>query len=388
MINAMRRLTLHIGSHKTGTTALQETFFANKALLESRGLAYAHGAGTCHLHGYLSVIDPASVLTQGYGVRDTDRFADDLAATKGQEVFGSSENFAFFFRQAPIDALAKALQSRFDAVRILAYIRRQDRHALSHHQEGARPDRAPEAQLWGHGLAALPHPQPHQALYLNYDQRLAMWEKAFGGGTVTVRVYDHKLMKNGDIVEDVLDLLGISAQGIVPAPDKNPALGLQKAKVGHLANEILNNEPLTRALLRALPQDEGKMLPSADEARAFLAPYRASNRLLNERLGLGPFPDLFPDDFDEYPETAQDGWSDATATSALRAVIGTLGKRKTVLDDLTADDLRKAALMLQKYDPAAALRLVRAAHLLRPNGAQINQMKAALEALLRGPDAL
>jgi len=44
--------------------------------------------------------------------------------------------------------------------------------------------------------------------------------------------------------------------------------------------------------------------------------------------------------------------------------------------------------MLQKYDPAAALRLVRAAHLLRPNEAQINQMKAALEALLRGPDAL
>jgi hypothetical protein len=103
---------------------------------------------------------------------------------------------------------------------------------------------------------------------------------------------------------------------------------------------------------------------------------------------LTPFPDLFPDDFDDYPETAQDGWSDATATSALRAVIGTLGKRKTVMEDLTADDLRKAALVLRNTDPSAALRLVRAAHLLRPNGAQINQMKCALEAQLRDPDAL
>ena len=384
----MRRLTLHIGSHKTGTTTLQETFLLNKTLLASRGVGYAHRADTCQLHGYLSVIDPASLLTQGFGVRDLDRFADDLAATQGQEVFGSSENFSFFFQQAPIDALAKALRSRFDAVQILVYIRRQDRHALSHYQEGARPGRAPEAQLWGHGLAALPPPQPHHALYLNYHHRLAMWERAFDGGTVTVRVYDRKLLKNGDIAADVLDVLGISAQGIVPVPDKNPALGLQQAKVGHLAGEILDNDPLTRALLRALPQDEGKMLPSADEAKAFLAPYRASNRLLNERLGLTPFPDLFPDDFDDYPETAQDGWSDATATSALRAVIGTLGKRKTVMEDLTADDLRKAALVLRNTDPSAALRLVRAAHLLRPNGAQINQMKCALEAQLRDPDAL
>ena len=125
----MRRLTLHIGAHKTGTTALQESLVLNKALLASRGLGYAHSAGTCHLHEYLSVIDPASVLTQGYGVVDLNRFADDLAVTPGQAVFGSSENFSFFFRQAPIDALAKALQSRFDEVHILCYIRRQDRHA-------------------------------------------------------------------------------------------------------------------------------------------------------------------------------------------------------------------------------------------------------------------
>ena len=384
----MRRLTLHIGAHKTGTTALQESLVLNKALLASRGLGYAHSAGTCHLHEYLSVIDPASVLTQGYGVVDLNRFADDLAVTPGQAVFGSSENFSFFFRQAPIDALAKALQSRFDEVHILCYIRRQDRHAISHHQEGARPDRPPEGQLWGHALTALPQPRPHQSLYLDYDRRLAMWENAFGRQNVTVRMYDRKYLLDGDIVTDVLGVLGIPAEGIVPVPRMNHALGLQKAKVGHLANELFNNEPLTRALLRALPQDEARMMPSVAAAREFLAPYRDSNRRLNERLGLTEFPDLFPEDFDDFPEDARDGWSDAAATSALRAVIATLGKSKTVMEDLTADDLRKAAIALEKSDAPAALRLVRAAHLLRPNGAQINRLKTALEGRVVKPDPL
>ncbi len=384
----MRRLTLHIGAHKTGTTALQETCLLNKALLASRGLGYAHGLGSCHLHEYLSVIDPASVLTQGYGVLDPDRFADDLAATAGPEVFGSSENFSFFFQQAPIDALAKALKTRFSDVRILAYIRRQDRHAISHHQEGARPDRPPEGQLWGHALTALPQSWPHQAQYLNYNTRLALWENAFGRQAVTVRIYDRRFLQDGDSVADVLKVLGISAQGIIPAPSMNHALGLQKAKVGHLANEVFDNEPLTRALLRALPQDEARMMPSAAAAREFLAPYRESNRVLNQRLAITPFPDLFPDDFDDFPDAATDGWTHDTAESAMRAVIATLGKRKTVMEDLTADDLRLAALALKQTDPRAALRLVNAAQLLRPNGAQINRLKAELEAKLRGPDAL
>lgn len=378
----MRRLSLHIGSHKTGTTALQETFVQNKALLQSRGLGYAYGSGDCQLHEYLSIIDPASVLTEGYGVVDPDRFAHDLAATAGEMVFGSSENFAFFFRQGPIDALAKALHARFDEVRILAYIRRQDRHALSHHQEGARPDRAPEGQLWGHRLTALPQPQPHHSLYLNYDRRLAMWEQAFGPENVTVRIYDRNYLKNGDIIPDVLEFLGVSAEGIVPAPNMNHALGLQKAKVGHLANELFDNEILTKSLLWSLPEGEAKMLPSAAEARAFLAPYQDSNRLLNQRRGITAFPNLFPDDFDDLPQEPREQWSDAAATSALRAVITKLGRHKTVLDDLTADDFRKAAFAMQKSDPTAALRLVRAAQLLRPNGERINQLKSELEAQL------
>ena len=375
----MRRLTLHIGGHKTGTTTLQETFLANKTALAKQGLGYAHAPASCHLHSYLSVIDPVSVLTQGFGVVDPALFAKDLAATPSDDIFGSSENFAFFFFQAPIDALAKALLARFDQVRILAYLRRQDRHALSHHQEGARPDRLAESQLWGHALSALPKPQPHQKLYLNYDRRLALWENAFGRQNVTLRIYDRNHLKNGDIVSDVLDVLGLSAKGIEPIEDRNLSLGLQRAKVGHLANDILGQDHITRALLRALPNKGQKMLPSAQEARAFLAPYRASNRALNERHHLSRFPDLFPDDFDDFPAEALQAWPDDAANEALRAVISVLGRGQTTFSDLTHDDLRKAAEALAPTDAPTALRLITAAQALRPDSGQINRLKTQLE---------
>lgn len=384
----MRRLTLHIGGHKTGTTTLQETFLANKTALAKQGLGYAHAAGACHLHGYVSMIDPVSVLSQGFGVNDPELFAKDLAATSGDDIFGSSENFAFFFFQAPIDALAKALLTRFDQVRILAYLRRQDRHALSHHQEGARPDRLSDAQLWGHALSALPKPQPHQKLYLNYDRRLALWENAFGRQNVTLRIYDRNHLKNGDIVSDVLDVLGLSGEGIVPVEDRNLALGLHRAKVGHLANEILGQDQITRTLLRALPNKGIKMLPSAEAARAFLAPYRTSNRALNERHGITAFRDLFPDDFDDFPADAVQAWPDDAANQALRAVISVLGKGQTSISELTHDDLRKAAEALAPTDAPTALRLITAAQALRPDTGQINRLKLALEAQLRNLDGV
>ena len=44
----MRRLVLHIGGPKTGSTALQRTLFANRAALLERGFDYAN----VNLRGY------------------------------------------------------------------------------------------------------------------------------------------------------------------------------------------------------------------------------------------------------------------------------------------------------------------------------------------------
>lgn len=378
----MRRLWLHIGSHKTGTTTVQDTFLANKSLLQERGLSYMHGGTQSHLHQYLAMLDTATLIPHGFGVPQPRKFAEFLASAPGDEVFGSSENFSFLFRQTATDTLAKVLMPLFDEVRILIYLRRQDRHAISHHQEGARPERQPEGDLWGHALTALPQAMPHQKYYLDYDRRVGLWEKSFGAQNVTVRLYDRKYLKDGDIVPDVLTTMGIRDDGLQRLTDKNLALGMTKAKVGHLANAILGDDLITRSFLRALPQKDEKMLPSAEQARAFLEPYREGNRRLNERFGVTEFPDLFPDDFDDYPQAPSDSWSDAAANSALRTVMAVMSTGDGAKNGLTLEDLRSAALALQHSHPGSALRFAQAAQRLRPNGPVIVRLIADLEARL------
>lgn len=382
----MRRLSLHIGSHKTGTTTLQETFQANEARLLNRGISFAQVKPWPNLHTFMDFVTPGQIVPDGFKVVDPTRLADFLAAFPGDNIFGSSENFSFFFHQQPIDDLARALHKQFDQVTIIAYLRRQDRHAVSHHQEGARPDRPHEAQIWGHALTPLPDPHPHQRLYLDYDRRIKLWENAFGSENLIVRVFDRGLLQDGDIVSDLLYVMGFRPGGLVRPPDVNASLGRIQAKIGHLANAALADDAVTMRLLDAFPWHQERMAPSADAARAFLAPYVEGNARLNARLGVTVFEDLFPDDFSDYPEIDDEKLDEAEWADAMRVVIATLGRRQSELQALNADDLRKAATAVQKFDPPSALRLVRAAHSLRPKGGLIIKLKEELEARLAQPD--
>ncbi|MBI1172180.1 hypothetical protein GC209_12325 [bacterium] len=196
-------------------------------------------------------------------------------------------------------------------------------------------------------------------------------------------MFDRSLLDQGDIVSDMMRLIGISGEGLVRTHDQNVSLSRVQARVGHIANEIIGDNAVTQRLLDALYAAEDRMLPSAEAARAFLAPYRDSNRRLNARLGLTPFPDLFPDDFSDYPDVASDTLSQDESDTALRAVVRTLGTTPMHLHALTADDLRESARALFKTEPWLALRLARAALSLRPKGPAIIKMVADLEARLR-----
>ncbi len=377
-----RRLWLHIGSHKTGTSSLQVTLRANEALLLERGLGVARSVPWPHVHPHLVHVSPGKVMPEGFKMADPAGFATFVAASPGDTVIASSENFAFIFQQYAINDLAAALKPHFDEIRILAYLRRQDRHAVSHHQEGAKHDRRAESALWGHGLNALPDPSPMHKLYLDYDQRISMWERAFGSDSLVVRVFDRKLLKDGDIVSDVLEQVGVSDEGLTRMPDRNISLGRMQAKIGHIANATLGDDIITRALVESMPEED-RMAPSLAQARAFLAPYVEGNRRLNERLKISAEPDLFTNDFSDYPEEANDRLEEAACVTMVQETIVTLGRRAKSLQELTADDLKLAAHSLQTANPEAALRLVRAAHSLRPKGPNINKLLTKLEALAK-----
>ena len=379
----MRRLFLHIGAHKTGTTALQHSLHQNRVLLGAVGAAFVSAQSVPHLHPYLGPRSPGAYGSDGFKVLDLNALADRLAAADHDMVIASSENFSFFFHKQPIEALESALRPHFDEIRILCYLRRQDRHAVSHHQEGAKPNRQAEGALWGHAPNALPDRSPGQDLYLDYDRRLGLWAEVFGADKLDLRVYDRELLKDGDIFADVLSVIGLDVRGLAPVGDRNVSLGAGQTKLGHLMNSLNIRPRMMDAILTRIGS-AGRLMPSRAEAVAYLDRYRPSNRRLNARFGITALPDLFDDAFDDYPTSPQSDWTEAGANAALIAALSQLNGIVPAPAALTADDLRDAAVAVQAKTPDVALRLITAAHALRPAGPAIVKLKAELERKLTG----
>lgn len=374
----MRRLFLHIGAHKTGTTALQQNMSQNRVLLGVCGVAYVSSPSAVHLHSYLGPMANGRLLPDGFMVLDPDGLVARLRAAEQDLVVASSENFSFFFHKAQIVALEQLLRPLFDEITIVSYLRRQDRHAVSHHQEGAKPHRQADGDLWGHAPTALPEPNPAQDLYLDYDRRLGLWAEVFGADHTILRVYDRALLKSGDTFADFLSVIGLNISGLPSVGDSNVSLGAVQTKAGHLMNGAGLRARVAATVLARLPGG-GRLLPARADAMAFLDRYRASNRRLNARLRVSDQPDLFNDDFADYPDTAQNGWTEEGANATLAALMAELTDTLPALSALTADDLRSAAVALTETSPEIAHRLINAAAALRPNGPMILRIKADLD---------
>lgn len=367
-----RRLTLHIGSHKTGTTSIQRFMQANGAELATRGMAYVSGRNS----SVSEFVGPEETgfLPQGCRLRNEIEFYALLDAAPSDHIVASSESFSYFFHPGPIEALASGLAQRVDEVRVLVYLRRQDRHVVSHHQEGAKPHAfGPARSLWGNGLGALPAPDPRHALYIDYDHRLGLWADVFGSAAIQARVFDRDSLHHGDVVQDALHALGVAPEGLAPIPDQNTSLGARQAWLGHLMNGAGASASAIGQVLRAM-EGGPRSLPARAEAEAFYAPWREGNQRLNKRFGINARPDLFNDDFSDYPESATPVWDLAAA----EAVLGELLRHGT-LQGFSADDLRDAATSVRKTNPELALRFAKAALALRPSGKGIQSLVQSLD---------
>jgi len=365
-----RDLIIHIGSHKTGTTTVQRCFMQNKdRLLEEHGVAYLHAPRAEHMHPYMGLDHTLGMVPHGYRFFGLDEMAELLNASTAPVTFVSSENYSFIFDPAQITAFAKAVAPRFDRVSILAYVRRQDSHMVSHHQEGAKPRRKSEEMLWGSEPRALPSYRKGFDLYLDYAARLKKWEDAFGEGSIMARVFERRGLRDGDIVSDVLSVMDLPADTVEAIEDQNTASGFVRAKVGHVLNSVAKYDEFKAAIVNRLP-NEGRLMPSRDEAEAFYAHYADSNKRLNELFQINDRPETFDLDFSMYPETPGDLWTEDTANEAIESVVGSMNH---LLAGLTANDLRDAAHHLEKTHPQLSRKLMIAAHRMRPWGTWIKQ---------------
>lgn len=263
----MSRLIIHVGTHKTATTHIQDTFYKNQSFLRSLGVIYPK-IGIAH--GQHSLATAWVDLPPEYKIADPRQAWLELAKTykgRDQTVFVSSEELS---RLQPtcvdVPDLA-SLTTGFDEVQIICTLRNQAGFMQSIYQELSRSfvigpwtlmfRRALEKSLiagfaldynllYDHFLAGF---RPDQIKFLSYDEAAGK-----EGGILGVFLREVGL----DITVDRLIQIDTGRSNVSLPP-----------LVNLVANEISHPEVAKPGLVREICDCIGDLLPPSARTTIF-----------------------------------------------------------------------------------------------------------------------
>ncbi len=229
----MAKLWIHIGSHKTGTTSIQKTFAGSRAKLREAGLTYpwnrlafpddpgTKGRGSAQ--HYLADEAKAHTLKQNLDAIH--------AGLDGEEWIVSSELLSAIHKPAARHLL-DAFSVRFGEIRVVIYVREPGSLVVS-----ATATLIVMGQTTYEAACAEPR-------IFGYRRAIAPWLDLLGKDRLCVRVFDKSRLRNGSVVDDLLDLMGYGGkslaldretQFVTPSHDAVLAMSERNARgEGHL----------------------------------------------------------------------------------------------------------------------------------------------------------
>lgn len=228
------RLFIHVGPHKTGTSALQASLHRNHAALRQRGAWYLGWERTTNHtllgHAFLRSDPAASALLN--------RYIDAAAAAGCDTCIVSSESFSkHVFDPVPFLHAIKGLQATF-----VAYLRPPDDRFVSAFNQMVR-----------HGRRVAPI-EERGNYDPTYQSNLTKWAAA-DGHRLVLAPYDERQWPNGSILDDFLGMIGVDATGLdhtLEPVEANRSLPVGLTEVLRLANGLAMGEETRRSLSHGL----------------------------------------------------------------------------------------------------------------------------------------
>lgn len=194
-------LYLHVGLHKTGTSAIQRFLRANASLLCEKGFYYpVDGLGGDAHHGLASKLRRSAPLEDVADAEEWISNCERYCTAHNLSLLISSEVFSEPVRH---DELAKIFQP-FD-INIIIYIRRQD-HLIESVINQVLKDRQEVRSeiLW----------MKLDAVYItDFTKRIGQWRETFPGCKLIVRRYGH-YPENHSLEIDFLNSIGIQVDNL------------------------------------------------------------------------------------------------------------------------------------------------------------------------------
>lgn len=308
-------IVIHIGSQKTGTTALQGFLKSNDTELADLGVRYLKAGRSNIAHN--SLLRP---LLKGRAQVQVAKIRDEITASPDDTHILSSE---MFFQPAAAPVLAEALEGLKHEVRVVGYVRRTDLFAEAMYKQKVKNGRIPPDPMaflesWRANLAYMPV--------------INAFRDAFGIASLRIRPFRRSLFPNADVIDDFGAALGVDFSSIPRAamPSNKTLSRAVSEQLGRVNKYTsLNTRVMIREIAAANAPDtirSGDVFPLATRQEIV----RRSEGDLLELAGLcfpdleDPFDtsDLAPDAADSYPDFEESLRLERAASDAVMAAVG------------------------------------------------------------------
>ncbi|WP_272166378.1 hypothetical protein [Vibrio diabolicus] len=258
----MKRLYLHVGSWKTGTTTIQETLFYNREVLSDHGVFYP--AISAH-HVFLTYLFNSNgknhIASQLEG-KDFD-FLLNRAKTiwnnivkTDKDVMLSSE-FLLGLSVDDIENLKKELDSLFDSVKVIIYLREPVSHSISAVNEQVKCGHNTLDEAYEH----LSNPQEiNQAIN---------WVRIFGGDVV-IREFSKKSFFKNDLLADFLNCCDIDYLDLEIKQESNSSLSYEALMIADKMNKLSPGLSMPRLKSGILNNIVGRKFTGTKEFRSLV----------------------------------------------------------------------------------------------------------------------
>lgn len=201
----MNKLFVHIGTPKTGTTALQKYLYENRNYLKQNGWSYMEWTNPILKKNVIRSYENGSMLLSatygGWTLEEYKYLWDELREELDKYNVIVSEECIWNSTAKETEEVIANFKKEYDDIVVIVYLRRQDIYAES---------------LWNQGIKEyLESCQLQDFLQRNtsidYLKKIEKLAEILGEENVIIRVYEKEQLIEHDIVRDFLKLIGLDA---------------------------------------------------------------------------------------------------------------------------------------------------------------------------------
>lgn len=317
--NKRPALILHIGTEKTGTTTIQEFLHLNRNLLANEGIYFPKSIGMRNHRPLASLclsnekddaylrMNNLTEMAQRKAWREDflAKFEEEISGLKPEikQVIISSEHLSSLLNHpSEIETLKNFLNKWFTDIKVVIYLRRQDKLVVSKYSTACKAGIIVKS--------ILPHPAKLRH-FVNYQNLLGKWSSIFGKESITPRIFNPVEFINHDLLQDFIRVCKLpenvdyqipenknvsfseTAQEVIQCFNKKNNQGNENRELQKIRHTIFEN------VNKKYPGPEKK--PLRHEALEFYKFFEASNnQVAREWFSREK---LFDEDFSMYPET-------------------------------------------------------------------------------------